>query len=116
MACKTKACSGTDPWCQFCAPAASSVTLTAVGTVGSIKFASARYDGVELVGGAPVSSVTLAAIKTGRSVLTAAYVFSRGVDGEGELHEQCTASTTKKLDDLFGDDGLRRHKFCGEQP
>ncbi len=112
MPCKTQACSGTDSWCQICAPTGSSITFVAIGTVGEVLFASARYDGQELVAGAPVAEV-MTTVKPDRSFLTAAYVFSNGPAGRGELHERCTTSKTKKLDDLRGDDGLRRHKICG---
>jgi hypothetical protein len=105
------ACS--DEWCHFCAPAGASVTLAVVGTVGTVRFASARYGGKELVAGAPVEEVSFA-VQPGRNVLTAVYVFSHGMEGRGRLCERTPDGQTQVLEeDLRGDNEARGHRICG---
>lgn len=112
MPCKLRT-TCTDLWCQFCALPGSQVTLVAVGTQGTILFQSARYDGQELVTSGPTAEVTFG-VKSGRKLFIAAYAFSQGSNGRGELHERCTPTQTNKLDDLTGLEPLRRHRICGE--
>jgi hypothetical protein len=102
-----------DAWCHFCAPAGSRVTLAIVGTVGSVRFASARYGGRELVGGSPAEEVSFN-VQPGRNILTAVYVFSRGAQGRGRLCERAADGRLQVLEeDLRGDNEVRGHRICG---
>lgn len=104
---------GSDPRCRFCAPAGAQVILVAKGTVGIVRFASARYDGRELVSGAPVEEIRFV-IKPGRRVLTAVYAFSLGAQGRGRLCEHGPEGELQVLeDDLRGDNEVRGHWICG---
>jgi hypothetical protein len=112
MACQCKqTCK--DPTCDICAAAGAKITLVTIGTSGKVQFASARYNGKELAVGAPVSKITFEVI-AGKKHLTAAYVFSLGEEGAGELHEDCGGSTQVLINDLTGTNEVRRHRICGE--
>lgn len=104
---------GSDPRCPFCAPAGAQVTLVVKGTVGTVRFASARYDGQELVSGTPVEEIRFA-VKPGKKVLTAVYTFSLGAQGRGQLCEGGSEGELQVLeDDLRGDNEVRGHWICG---
>ncbi|MCS6953398.1 MAG: hypothetical protein RMK57_08545 [Bryobacterales bacterium] len=104
---------GSDPQCHFCAPAGAQVTLRVQGTAGVVRFASARYDGQELVPGAPVEEIRFV-VKPGPKVLTAVYAFSLGARGRGQLCERGSEGELQVLeDDLRGDNEVRGHRICG---
>lgn len=96
-----------DPVCSFRAKTGP-VTLNVQGTIGSVMFLKAEYDG-KAISNLPNSQIQFT-IVAGRKNLDVVYVFSDPDNGAGTLSEVCTPGG--RLKDIKADNPAVRYIIC----
>lgn len=89
--CVLKPTPGDPGGCDFKTKAPGPVKLKVTGTVGTILFTFAEYDGSPIAG-VPSDTITFD-IKPGNKRLTVVYGFGDPANGKGTLNEVCDANT-----------------------